>query len=474
VLNAMHIRNVVVPKSKSSSSSTLLPLSTSSSKGKGKRWNRFMFVLLFVWIVFCLWCVALYRYGFFSTTTTTTSTDSTTPTLPNELELINNLPVPVTPVQQPVPATQPPVNNIVKPPITTTTTISTDSSIIPILVIAYKRATELRKCLDTLLKYAPATGFQIYVSEDGYDESVAHTARSYGDKVKLFQHPRNTVLPKEMNKNENPDYYALSQHYQWAINQVFEADPAYTRIIILEEDLEVSPDFFSFFRRLSPYLDNDPYVFCISGWNDNGMGQFVKDNSQIYRSDFFPGLGWMINRQLWENELRDTWPLGYWDDWLREPQNRKGRHCLRPEINRTYTFGEKGTSKGQFFKLYLEKIRLNDENIDWDKIDLSYLEKDTYDQWLESLVQSAQSVNVHQLQDYANQGKDLKILYNEPRHYEFLAKQIGIMPELKAGVPRGAYHGVTIFRHNGNRVLMVPSTNRAQPTTYTNEGPFTK
>ena len=28
--------------------------------------------------------------------------------------------------------------------------------------------------------------------------------------------------------------------------------------------------------------------------------QFVKDTRRLYRTDFFPGLGWMLRRQLWE------------------------------------------------------------------------------------------------------------------------------------------------------------------------------
>jgi hypothetical protein len=39
----------------------------------------------------------------------------------------------------------------------------------------------------------------------------------------------------------------------------------------------------------------------------------------LYRTDFFPGLGWMMSRKLW-NELHPKWPLGFWDDWLREPE----------------------------------------------------------------------------------------------------------------------------------------------------------
>ena len=67
---------------------------------------------------------------------------------------------------------------------------------------------------------------------------------------------------------------------------------------------------------------------------------------RLYRSDFFPGLGWMLTRSLWE-ELRGQWPAAYRDDWLRHPDRRKGRACIRPEVCRSFTFGKKGTSNSQ-------------------------------------------------------------------------------------------------------------------------------
>jgi alpha-1,3-mannosyl-glycoprotein beta-1,2-N-acetylglucosaminyltransferase len=37
---------------------------------------------------------------------------------------------------------------------------------------------------------------------------------------------------------------------------------------------------------------------------------------------------------MWE-EIGPKWPEAFWDDWLREPPQRRGRHCLRPEISRS-------------------------------------------------------------------------------------------------------------------------------------------
>ena len=67
-------------------------------------------------------------------------------------------------------------------------------------------------------------------------------------------------------------------------------------MIILEEDLMIAPDFFEFFSAVAHYVDDDPSVLAASAWNDNGVKGYVRDEKALYRSDFFPGLGWMISR----------------------------------------------------------------------------------------------------------------------------------------------------------------------------------
>jgi hypothetical protein len=36
------------------------------------------------------------------------------------------------------------------------------------------------------------------------------------------------------------------------------------------------------------------------------------------------GLGWMMDKSLW-NEIADTWPDKYWDEFMRLPEVRKDR-----------------------------------------------------------------------------------------------------------------------------------------------------
>ncbi len=59
----------------------------------------------------------------------------------------------------------------------------------------------------------------------------------------------------------------------------------------------------------------------------------------IHRTDFFPGLGWLLPRALWENELRSKWPRSHWDHWLREERQHKGRECLYPQVLHVCLFG---------------------------------------------------------------------------------------------------------------------------------------
>lgn len=85
---------------------------------------------------------------------------------------------------------------------------------------------------------------------------------------------------------------------------------------------------------------------CVSAWNDNGKRELInlKRPELLHRTDFFPGLGWLMLKSLWL-ELCGKWPRAFWDDWIRQPAQRKDRACIRPEIARTQTFGKVGVSK---------------------------------------------------------------------------------------------------------------------------------
>uniref|UniRef100_A0A671ME58 Alpha-1,3-mannosyl-glycoprotein 2-beta-N-acetylglucosaminyltransferase n=1 Tax=Sinocyclocheilus anshuiensis TaxID=1608454 RepID=A0A671ME58_9TELE len=248
--------------------------------------------------------------------------------------------------------------------------------VIPVLVIACNRVT-VKRCLDKLIEHRPSAElYPIIVSQD-----CRHAETS-----DVIPDLSNISVPPQHKKFQG--YYKISQHYRWALNQVFNTF-SYSSVVVVEDDLEVAPDFFEYFRALHPVLKSDPTLWCVSAWNDNGREGFVDPGktSLLYRTDFFPGL-----------ELEPKWPASFWDDWMRHPDQHRDRSCIRPEISRTLTFGWKGVSSGQFYDKYLRFIKLNTEFVPFTKMDLSYLEKKKYDESFEKEVYGAPVVTVEDLQ----------------------------------------------------------------------------
>ncbi|CAE7859762.1 GNTI, partial [Symbiodinium sp. KB8] len=216
----------------------------------------------------------------------------------------------------------------------------------------------------------------IVISQDGNDQRVATTAQSFiaSHSDLTLQHWNHPQPPPSKAPN---GYYKLAQHFGWAFSKAF-AEASCKRIIVLEDDIEVAIDFFDYFAAVAPVVESDATLLGATAWNDVGMKSLVKDPEALMRSDFFGGLGWLLTLQAWE-ELGPKWPEAYvalyWDDWLREPPQRKDRAFIRPEISRSYTFGVHGTSAGEFYRKYLQPIQLNDVAVDWSTKDVSFLYK---------------------------------------------------------------------------------------------------
>eukprot|EP00002_Diphylleia_rotans_P032273 TRINITY_DN6765_c0_g1_i2.p1 TRINITY_DN6765_c0_g1~~TRINITY_DN6765_c0_g1_i2.p1 ORF type:complete len:337 (+),score=64.98 TRINITY_DN6765_c0_g1_i2:86-1096(+) len=178
---------------------------------------------------------------------------------------------------------------------------------IPILIFAHARPAYLKQCLDVLFSYHPGHDFPVYVSQDGDDAGLLQLLESYPHPLTVIRSV--DTSPYKLKPGESTAYHAIARHYKNGLRNLF-SKTSYDRVIILEEDLEIAPDFFDYFTKMSLLLDIDSTVMCISAWNDNGLSLNAIDPNRFYRSDFFPGLGWMMKRTLWD-ELGPKWPEGY-------------------------------------------------------------------------------------------------------------------------------------------------------------------
>lgn len=333
------------------------------------------------------------------------------------------------------------------------------------LVICYNRPQYLRRTLEAVEKYLPTDGsVRVVVSQDGNDQSVSSVAGEFKTKGVVSAHMHHEK--KRQGGDDGVGYHALARHFGWALDRMFNGpDHFFERVIIVEDDLEIAPDFFGYMMATAAILDADTTVMAVSAYSDLGQAQFVENPYQLHRSDFFPGLGWMINKRVW-TELGPKWPIGYWDDWLREPPQRQGRTIIRPEVSRTRTFGEHGVSQSQFYSSYLANIKLNDVPVDWAAQDLRYLLKGNWDAVFFDAVARAEPTTLDAAKSLSCASYDDKSYRMEyttfderarrPNAYPHIAKTMGWIMDVKANVPRTAYGGVVTVHIGHCRLFIAP------------------
>jgi len=65
---------------------------------------------------------------------------------------------------------------------------------------------------------------------------------------------------------------------------------------------------YSYFSQTRHLLEEDETLYCISAWNDQGYEHTSGDPSLLYRVETMPGLGWILKRSLYKDELESKWP----------------------------------------------------------------------------------------------------------------------------------------------------------------------
>lgn len=98
--------------------------------------------------------------------------------------------------------------------------------------------------------------FPFFISQDGENSDVRTLIQNkYADDTMHIHH-----TPLGSN-----GYDKLANHYKWLLNRIFDVFN-YEYIIMVEEDLQVSIDFFEYFAATIPILASEPEkTWCISG-----------------------------------------------------------------------------------------------------------------------------------------------------------------------------------------------------------------
>ena len=305
-----------------------------------------------------------------------------------------------------------------------------------ILLICYNRPKYLQKTLKSLTEVTGWSQYPVYISQDGDDAETQNVAQTWitlvnsqkkawlegkaldkdaivmldrknlemagksGKRQRLAEKPGISSEWKHWNRERIPQLYEgqaanawLSQHYEYAIARVFgESSQNHSHIIIIEDDMLFSRDFLRLFESTAWLLDVDHTLWCVSSWNDNGQEEFGWKDERLFRNGFFPGLGWMLTRFLWEEELVQNWPKVHWDHWMRA--NANGRDCICPEMPRNHNIGIDGAHMDQkMFTTHFQNILFYDEDLSnpSDFGDLDYLLYPNYQAYVRALIHSKDS-----------------------------------------------------------------------------------
>lgn len=298
-----------------------------------------------------------------------------------------------------------------------------------LVIIAHSRPEYLKQTLASVLSCAGAELFTMYVSLDAppaYGKMEA-TIRAVADRSGAGQQSVKILkkTPSGGSAFERSGIGRISRHHEFGLEQGF--SHGHSHVIVLEEDLVVSPDFFALFLQTAPLLETDPTLWCVSAWNDNGLRAVAKDPKRLFRTDYPPGLGWMTTAREWQR-LRKKWPAvpsTGWDHWMRLSTTNDGRECVAPEVSRTRHIGEHGVNvKSSEQNVYSQWAFSSVPAGTASFGDLSYLKLDRYERDLRALL--------------ADPGTDL-VLYTIESW-----RTVAHRNSLWANQPRGTHKGVIV------------------------------
>ena len=251
-----------------------------------------------------------------------------------------------------------------------------------LLVICYNRPDYLADTLTSLASVVGVERYPLFISQDGSHEGVAEVVRRFAalfPHYNFWQRPRIAAWP-----NQSSAAW-LAQHFKYALDRVF-VERNHSHVILLEDDMLFASDFLLLFEATAPLLEADPTLWCVSSWNDNGFGYLSLNSTRLFRAGYFPGLGWMMRRELWMS-IRDRWPLQHWDHWMRA--NAHGRDCIAPEVSRTKNIGAVGAHMNKdMFAKFVQSIAFHSgPPVDWGNLD--YLLRPNYEIYVRNLITSA-------------------------------------------------------------------------------------
>lgn len=167
------------------------------------------------------------------------------------------------------------------------------ATLAPVLVTVYNRKAHLERAVARLLQCPEAAHTVLYISSDAaaypQDEASIEAVRNSIREITGFRE----VIPIL-----HPQNRGLKKAYELSLEVILDRFPWF---ILLEDDVEVSPDFLSFMNASLRFYEQDPRVFSVSAFSFSALLDGARSNrsQEVYFANRFCPWGF----GMWKSKM---------------------------------------------------------------------------------------------------------------------------------------------------------------------------
>ncbi|CAF1035789.1 unnamed protein product [Rotaria sp. Silwood1] len=324
----------------------------------------------------------------------------------------------------------------------------------PILVIAGISHNSLRMCLETLLMQPGVRTENIVVAVD----------EKFSEPLALID-----LFGFRGEKTSSSSTYM--EHYEKSLNKIWEMYPNKDSVIVIEEDLILSPDFLYLLALLSETFRKDETIGAIQLWNPNSYDIVNGSIDLIYRVDNFYGLGYLLKHEFYNKNMKNSFKQccgkRVWDKWTFSDTLSS---FLMPDISRVFRKPIDGNLVNtKYLEILFNRKRQTSLNPFPPLSNIDTLRKENYDAFVIKSINSATLLKSLEPCDTINLD-----MYNlikkqntsEPFKYIYQQESINDVTSLKpllpcfglfSQEPLSLYLGILRFSSNKNQFYLVGS-----------------
>ncbi|XP_037774419.1 LOW QUALITY PROTEIN: protein O-linked-mannose beta-1,2-N-acetylglucosaminyltransferase 1-like [Penaeus monodon] len=270
---------------------------------------------------------------------------------------------------------------------------------IPVVIVTANKPFHLYRLLKNLFEVAGSGETRVLVVVDGPHLETLQLARLFGVEAAVHS-PQG--LPGENTRT--------NMNIAFALYSVFNRWPHVDKAILLEDDLLLAPDIFSYFHQTAWLLTRDPTLYLVSAFGQNSYPSTACDPTTLLRADMYPQYGWMTCRR-WATQVLPDWvPAGSgvdWDWWLYTEGVRRGLQAVVPEVSRTAHAGAAGAHVTGWEQHHYFDPRLINYRPHVQLRNVHRLLADNYSEWFEDEIRRATKIQ----------------LRSHPCHYNIIPKK---------------------------------------------------